>query len=94
VDYVLARSKGFEQIHYVGHSQGTTSFFVMGSERPAYMKKIKSMQALAPVAYWDYIDSPIILTFIKYLRPFTVSIIKRYKIIYKYLIVNVPHILY
>ncbi|XP_032583180.1 lipase 1 [Drosophila sechellia] len=69
IDYVLARSKDFEQIHYVGHSQGTTSFFVMGSEKPAYMKKIKLMQALAPVVFWDYIDSPIILTFVKYLRP-------------------------
>lgn len=73
IDYVLARSKDFEQIHYVGHSQGTTSFFVMGSERPAYMKKIKLMQALAPVVFWDYIDSPIILTFVKYLRPLVVS---------------------
>jgi len=66
----------------------------MGSERPAYMKKIKSMQALAPVAYWDFIDSPIILTFVKYLRPFTVSIIKRYKILYTYIIIYVPLILY
>ncbi|KAH8282128.1 hypothetical protein KR054_005722, partial [Drosophila jambulina] len=69
IDYVLARSKGYQQLHYVGHSQGTTSFFVMGSERPAYMQKIKSMQALAPVAYWDHIDSPIVLTFVKYTRP-------------------------
>ncbi|XP_017042737.1 lipase 1 [Drosophila ficusphila] len=71
IDYVLAKSKGFDQVHYVGHSQGTTSFFAMGSERPAYMKKIKLMQALAPVAFWDNIDSPIILTFVKYLRPLT-----------------------
>ncbi|XP_050741262.1 lipase 3 isoform X2 [Drosophila biarmipes] len=51
----------------------------MGSERPAYMKKIKSMQALAPVAYWDYIVSPVLLPFVKYLRPL-ISIAKTFGI--------------
>lgn len=73
IDYVLARSKGFQQLYYFGHSQGTTSFFVMGSERPAYMKKIKLMHALAPVAYWEHIDSPTVLTLSKYARPIAVS---------------------
>ncbi|EDV32372.2 uncharacterized protein Dana_GF15803 [Drosophila ananassae] len=66
IDYVLGRSKDFQQVHYIGHSQGTTSFFVMGSERPSYMKKVKLMTALAPVAYFDFIENPIALTFAKY----------------------------
>ena len=50
IDYALEVS-GEERLHYVGHSQGTTTFFVMGSMRPAYNAKIISMHGLAPVAY-------------------------------------------
>lgn len=39
------------QLHYVGYSQGSTLFFILGSERPEYMEKVKSFVALAPVAY-------------------------------------------
>ncbi|XP_063892998.1 lipase 1-like [Helicoverpa armigera] len=50
IDYVL-EATGEQRLHYVGHSQGTTAFFVLGSMLPAYNAKIISMQALAPVAY-------------------------------------------
>lgn len=44
----------------VGHSQGSTAFFVMMSERPEYNAKIKMMHALAPVAYIDNAISPVL----------------------------------
>uniref|UniRef100_A0A2A4K5R5 Lipase n=1 Tax=Heliothis virescens TaxID=7102 RepID=A0A2A4K5R5_HELVI len=50
IDYALEVS-GQERLHYIGHSQGTTAFFVMGSMRPDYNEKVISMHALAPVAY-------------------------------------------
>lgn len=59
IDHVLEQT-GFERIHYIGHSQGTTSFFVMASELPAYNDKIIAMQALAPVAFMSNLRSPII----------------------------------
>ncbi|XP_037042421.1 lipase 3-like [Bradysia coprophila] len=59
IDYVLAQT-GYEKLHYIGHSQGTTSFFVMASERPAYNDKILSMQALAPVAFMSNLRSPFV----------------------------------
>lgn len=59
IDYVLAKTE-FEQLHYIGHSQGTTSFFVMASELPAYNDKILAMQALAPVAFMSNLRSPLI----------------------------------
>ncbi len=59
IDYVLQQT-GFEKLHYIGHSQGTTSFFVMASERPAYNDKILSMQALAPVAFMSNLRSPFV----------------------------------
>lgn len=59
IDYVLEQTK-YEKLHYIGHSQGTTSFFVMASERPEYNDKILSMQALAPVAYMSNLRSPLV----------------------------------
>ncbi|XP_013190839.2 lipase 1 [Amyelois transitella] len=50
IDYALKVS-GRERLHYIGHSQGTTTFFVMGSMRPEYNAKIISMHAFAPAAY-------------------------------------------
>ncbi|VVC86708.1 unnamed protein product [Leptidea sinapis] len=50
VDYILRRT-GRSGLHYIGMSQGTTVFFIMGSLRPEYSEKILSMHALAPVAY-------------------------------------------
>ncbi|EDW64196.1 lipase 3 isoform X1 [Drosophila virilis] len=59
IDYVLNRT-GFPQLHYIGHSQGTVVFWIMGSERPEYMDKIIFMQALAPVAYLKHCKSPVV----------------------------------
>ena len=57
IDYVLKKTNR-KKLIYAGHSQGTTDFFVMASERPEYQKKIKAMFAMAPVAYLTYIKSP------------------------------------
>lgn len=57
IDYVLANNVDFEKIHYIGHSQGTTSFFVMASQRPEYNDKILLMNALAPVAFMEHLSS-------------------------------------
>lgn len=59
IDYVLTMNNDFEKIHYIGHSQGTTAFFVMASQRPEYNDKILLMNALAPVAYMTNLRSPI-----------------------------------
>ncbi|KAH8271818.1 hypothetical protein KR044_007040, partial [Drosophila immigrans] len=60
IDYAL-NNTGFSQLHYIGHSQGTLSFWIMGSERPEYMKKIILMQAMAPIAFFQNSWSPVIL---------------------------------
>ncbi|PZC84164.1 hypothetical protein B5X24_HaOG200551 [Helicoverpa armigera] len=58
IDYALEVT-GQEKLHYIGHSQGTTSFFVFGSMRPDYNDKIISMHALAPVAYMANNRNPV-----------------------------------
>lgn len=58
IDYVL-RTTGKNKLNYVGHSMGTTSFFVMASMRPDYNQKINQMIALAPITYISNTKSPI-----------------------------------
>jgi len=56
-DYIL-KATGKSQVFHIGHSQGTTSFYIMASERPEYNKKIKAHISLAPVAYMKHLISP------------------------------------
>lgn len=58
IDYVLNKTAQ-TQAYYIGHSQGTTDFFVMGSLRPEYNDKIRLSIQLAPVAWLRNINVPI-----------------------------------
>ncbi|XP_022910210.1 lipase 3-like [Onthophagus taurus] len=58
IDYITETTQQ-EKIFYIGHSQGTTSFFVMGAEKPEYNDKIRLMAALAPAAYIPNLLSPL-----------------------------------
>lgn len=57
IDYALAFS-GQKTLFHVGHSQGTTTFYVMCSERPEYNDKIKAQFSLAPIAYMKHSHNP------------------------------------
>lgn len=59
IDYVL-ETAGQEELYYIGHSQGTTSFFAFASTQPEYNDKIKLMVALAPVAFMSNIPHPLL----------------------------------
>jgi lysosomal acid lipase/cholesteryl ester hydrolase len=59
IDYTLGQT-GQSKLHYAGHSQGTTSFFVMASLKPEYNDKIITMHALAPVAFMSNLVSPFV----------------------------------
>ncbi|XP_026319817.1 lipase 3-like [Hyposmocoma kahamanoa] len=50
IDYILEET-GNKRLHYIGHSQGGTSFLVMGSTRPEYNDKIASAHLLAPAGF-------------------------------------------
>lgn len=62
IDYILEVTKQ-KSLYYIGHSQGTTQFFVMGSERPEYTKKVTAQFSLAPVAFMSNLFNPIIKGF-------------------------------
>ncbi|CRK92414.1 CLUMA_CG005975, isoform A [Clunio marinus] len=69
IDFVLLNT-GQKNLHYIGHSQGTTAFFVMASLRTEMNAKIKTMQAFAPVAFMSNLASP----FLRIVAPFADSI--------------------
>ncbi|XP_039745463.1 lipase 3-like [Pararge aegeria] len=58
IDYILNVTEK-SSVYYVGHSQGSTDFFVMGSLRPDYNEKVRLSIQLAPVAWMKNIKSPI-----------------------------------
>ncbi|XP_058456628.1 lipase 3-like [Malaya genurostris] len=60
IDYILAQT-GQQQLQYVGHSQGTTVFWVMMSEHPYYNRRVKSAHMLAPAAYMHHTRSPYVI---------------------------------
>lgn len=72
IDYIL-ESTGQDKIVYVGHSQGTTAFFIMGSERPEYNDKIRLMSALAPIVYMGNLPNPFIGQIADHYNLFNVS---------------------
>ncbi|XP_017885792.1 lipase 3-like, partial [Ceratina calcarata] len=45
---------------YIGHSMGTTAFFVLSSERPQIARLVQSAYLLAPIAYVKYLQSPVL----------------------------------
>jgi len=61
IDEVL-RVSHQNKLTYVGHMQGTTAFYVMGSERPEYMDKIKTMVSLGPIAYMKHSTNKMLKT--------------------------------
>ncbi|XP_017844959.2 lipase 1 [Drosophila busckii] len=57
IDFVLQQT-GKSKLSYVGHSQGTTSIFVLTSSRPEYNEKLHVMLTVAPVAYTTHLRIP------------------------------------
>lgn len=69
INFVLLNTNQ-PSLHYVGHSQGTTSFFVMASQRKEMNAKIRTMHAFAPVAFMSNLKSP----FLRMLAPIVDSV--------------------
>lgn len=64
IDHVL-QVTGQASLFYIGHSMGTTTFYVMLSTRPEYNSKVVAGVLLAPVVYLGSCRSPI-----RYLAPY------------------------
>ncbi|TMW46183.1 hypothetical protein DOY81_008743 [Sarcophaga bullata] len=60
IDYILGKT-GESKLHYVGHSQGSTVFFVMASTRTEYNMKIKTAHMLAPPIYMGNVTDSMVV---------------------------------
>ncbi|XP_043483372.1 lipase 3-like [Leptopilina heterotoma] len=58
IDFILSRT-GNERLFFVGHSQGTTQFWVMASERPEYNSRVILTVGLAPAAFTGNLRGPV-----------------------------------
>ncbi|KAJ8974133.1 hypothetical protein NQ317_004499 [Molorchus minor] len=59
INYILGYTKK-TKLFYIGHSQGTTAYFVMVTEKPHFNANITLMAALAPVAYMKHVPHPVL----------------------------------
>ncbi|CAB3236653.1 unnamed protein product [Arctia plantaginis] len=50
IDFILQKT-GVKQLSVAAHSEGTSAFFVLASQRPEYNKKVSVFIALAPITY-------------------------------------------
>ncbi|KPJ06301.1 Lipase 1 [Papilio machaon] len=58
IDTVLHMT-GEKKINAIGHSQGNTIFYVLGSTRPEYNDKINILIALAPICFLQNVPPPL-----------------------------------
>lgn len=73
IDYILSITNQ-EKLYYIAHSQGTTSFFSMASERPEYNEKIRLMIALGPVVYISNTQHPLLKVLAEHMNIIDVNI--------------------
>ncbi|GJQ83098.1 hypothetical protein Trydic_g20109 [Trypoxylus dichotomus] len=69
LNYVANVTKQGGELIYIGHSMGTTMFFIFASMLPKEASIIKIMVAFAPVAYMTHLKSPV-----RYFAPFSKDI--------------------
>ena len=53
IDYIL-QTTGWKDLLYIGHSQGTTQYFVFNSLYPEYTEKVRAGFMLAPIAFMGH----------------------------------------
>lgn len=75
IDHILEVT-GQQQLVYIGHSLGTTVFYVMASTLPEYSNKIKFQISMAPVAAISHTTSAFRLL-VPYANMIHVSVISR-----------------
>lgn len=50
IDYIINKTNQ-QKIHYIGHSQGTTTLFVAMSVRPEYNQKVRLATLMGPAVF-------------------------------------------
>ncbi|XP_029167695.1 lipase 1-like [Nylanderia fulva] len=63
---------------YIGHSMGTTSFYIMASKRPEIARMVQKMISLAPLAFKNHMKSVI-----RYFLPFFSELQKMMEVLFR-----------
>ncbi len=71
IDYILDQTEK-KKLIYIGHSQGTTIFYVLLSSKPEYNEKIFFQLSAAPIGSISHTTSPI-----RYFAPYAEPIAVR-----------------
>ena len=50
----ISEKKNDDKIIYIGHSQGTTMFYIFASKKPKISTKIQAMYSLSPIAFMGH----------------------------------------
>ena len=58
IDHITAQTEQ-KKIFMISHSQGSTAFFVMASERPEYREKVIASFPMAPAVFMSRTKSPL-----------------------------------
>ena len=59
IEYITDKTGPNNKLIYIGHSMGTTMFYVMALKRPDCAVHIGAMMSLAPIAYLSHTKSPV-----------------------------------
>ncbi|XP_038209476.1 lipase 1-like [Zerene cesonia] len=73
IDAVLNRTQ-WQKLNLIGHSQGNTVFYILGSTKPEYNDKINLAVALSPVCFFHKSSSPMSIFLKNY--PLTQTLLK------------------
>lgn len=93
IDYILEKTSK-KSLYYFGHSQGTTAFFAMASQRPEYSNKVSLMIAAGPIAYLSNSNHPILKEFSPYIPAIKVEYLNQIPkslIIFNFLVCNIQY---
>lgn len=80
ISYIL-RTTNSSSLHFVGHSQGFTSFLVMSVMRPKYNANIITAQAMAPVVFMGRMKNDVVRTVSQFVNEFQVNYVYHMNII-------------
>ncbi|XP_071056613.1 lipase 3-like [Onthophagus taurus] len=61
IDYIT-NITGHYKMFFLGHSQGSTGFFILAAERPDYNERIRLAILMGPTAYTKHNTNPVVLS--------------------------------
>ncbi|XP_039294921.1 lipase 1 isoform X2 [Nilaparvata lugens] len=78
IDFIL-KNTGSNKLTYIGHSMGTTAFYVLMATKPEYNSKVTGMISLSPVSFMKHVRG-VTIRVVKILSSIIAMILKLYRV--------------